>query len=358
MPGVVLFGATGYTGRRTAHALARRGVEFKIVGRSRAKLERLAEETGGPEIAQADASDLQALCSAVEGSRVLVTCVGPFVELGETAIEAALATGCHYVDSCGEHNFVARLIELYGQRARSREIAVAPALGFDEVPADVALALACEGMDSPEAVVTYALPSTASTGTLRTTLHILASEGTWFEEGRPVRVSAGDHTRWAPMPPPLGVRLSTAFPFAIGALAPLHIDFRSFKTFVTAGRPQYLGLRAGRPLLKAALSTSWGRRASEVVLSRLPEGPGDEARRKRWTILAEVSSDKGWRNVVVKGSDLYGVSAEFLAAGAETMLAENFEAKGVLSPVQSVGLDRLQKEMMDLGVTIETYESG
>jgi short subunit dehydrogenase-like uncharacterized protein len=358
MPGVVLFGATGYTGRLTAHALARRDLDFKIVGRNRAKLERLSSATGGPEIAIAEVGDVDALSRALEGARVLVSCVGPFVELGDTAVEAALRAGCHYIDSSGEQDFIARLIDRHGDRARAEGIALAPALGFDEVPADVAISLACEGLESPHSVLTYAVPSAGSAGTVRSALGILTSHGSRVDEGRSVPVRAGESTRWAPMPPPLGVRLSTAFPFAIGRLAPLHIDFASLQTFVTTGRPQYLALRAARPLLTAASGMPWGRRLGDIALSRLPEGPGEAARRKPWTVLAEARSGQRWKNVVVMGRDLYGASAEFLAAGTEAFLEEHFEATGVVSPVQSVGLDRLQKEMIELSVTIETYESG
>jgi len=358
MPGVVLFGATGFTGRLTAHEMARRGLDFKIAGRDRTKLKRLSAETGNPEFAVAEVGDVDALTKTLEGARVLVTCVGPFVELGDTAVEAALRAGCHYIDSTGEQEFIARLIAGYAERARAAGTAIAPALGFDEVPADVAVALACEGMDAPEAVVTYALPSTGSAGTIRTALGILTSKGEWIEDGRFTTMWAGDSTRWAPMPPPLGVRLSTAFPFAIARLAPLHTDFAGLQTFATVGRPQYIGLRLARRPLQAAMATAWGRSAADLAASRLPVGPGEAARQKRWTVLAEAKSGQRARNVVVTGRDIYGLSASFLAAGAEALLAEEFGAAGVLSPVQAVGLDRLQKEMIDLGVTIETHESG
>ena len=44
---IALYGATGYTGRLTAAELAKAKVEFVISGRSRAKLEALAEQLGG-----------------------------------------------------------------------------------------------------------------------------------------------------------------------------------------------------------------------------------------------------------------------------------------------------------------------
>ena len=358
MPEVVLFGATGYTGRLTAQALAARGVEFKIVGRNRAKLEQLGRATGNPEIAVAEVGDVDALARAVDDARVLVTCVGPFVELGDTAVEAALRAGCHYIDSTGEQEFIARLVERYGDRARSAGIALAPALGFDEVPADVAITIACEGMREPDSVVTYAVPSTGSVGTIKSGFGILMTEGSRVEGGRFTTMRAGDKTRWAPMPPPLGVRLSTAFPFAIARLAPLHIDFNSFETFATVGRPQYFALKLGRAPLRAVFGNAWARRLADEVMGRLPEGPGAAARLKPWTVLVEARSGQRWRNVVVMGRDVYGASAALLAAGAEALLREDFDETGVVSPVQAVGLDRLEKEMIELSVTIETYESG
>lgn len=151
--------------------------------------------------------------------------------------------------------------------------------------------------------------------------------------------------------------MSTTFPFAIARLAPLHSDFARLQTFATVRRPQYVGLKLMRPALRAIMGTAWGKNAADRATSRLPAGPSEAARQKRWTVLAEARSGQRRRNVVIMGRDIYGVSASFLAAGAEAFLAEEFGATGVLSPVQAVGLHRLQKEMIDLGVTIETYES-
>ncbi|MBW3653632.1 MAG: saccharopine dehydrogenase NADP-binding domain-containing protein, partial [Actinobacteria bacterium] len=129
MPDIVLFGATGYTGRLTAHALARRGASFAIAGRDRAKLEQLAATTGGPEVREAAVGDVTGLAAAIEDAKVMITCVGPFVALGDTAVEAALRARVHYIDSTGEGVFVDRLIAR-DRSARSAGIAMAPALGF------------------------------------------------------------------------------------------------------------------------------------------------------------------------------------------------------------------------------------
>jgi short subunit dehydrogenase-like uncharacterized protein len=356
VPDILLFGATGYTGRLTAHALARSGLSFGIAGRNQQKLEMLAAETAEPEVRLAQVGDTRSLVRALDGVRVLITCVGPFIDLGGTAVEAALNAGVHYIDSTGEVTFVARLIERSDAAARERRIAMATAMGFDEVPADVAVSLACAGMDNPSAVLTYAVPTTGSVGTIRSALGILSSTGVGIDDGLWIDVRAGEEQRWSPMPPPLGVRLSTSAPFAIARLAPLHTYFDSLKVFMTIGRARLAALKAGLPLLRGMVGSSAGRAAMDFALKRLPEGPSTRARSAKWTVLAEARSSGKWRNVAVVGRDVYGFTAELLAAGAGVMARGDYDRTGVLSPVQAMGLDFLQNELREQGAMIQTYD--
>ena len=356
MPDILLFGATGYTGRLTAEALARKGASFAIAGRNKAKLYALADETDGPEVRIAAVGDERALVSALEDVKVLITCVGPFVELGATAVEAALQAKVHYIDSTGEGPFVSSLIQRDGD-ARAAGIVMAPCMGFDEVPADVAATLATEGFTKPELVLTYAVGLGASKGTLRSALGIATSEGQWVRDGRPVLVRAGNERRWAPMPAPLGPKPAVGFPLAEGFLAPLHLDLDSLKVFVTSGTLQRLGIDYALPVLGKVLQRSWGQRITDLALRPLPEGPTEEQRAKnKWTVLAEASAGKQWRNVAIQGRDVYGLTAEFLAAAAMRMAADDFEGAGVKAPVDAVGLETLQKEMLANDVSIDIYE--
>ena len=354
MPDVVLFGATGYTGRLTARALARRGADFAVAGRDVAKLERLARETGAGAAHRAVAGDVDALVRALDGARVLVTCVGPFVTLGDTAAEAAVRAGVHYVDSTGEGAFVARLLERYDARARDAGVAMAPALGFDEVPADVVATIATAGIDDPTLAPTYALPSAGSAGTVRSALGILASEGRALRGGRSVPVRAGECTRWAPMPAPLGVRRAMSFPLASGFVVPLHLRLRGLETYVTTTRARSALAGAARPLLRALHASAAGRAALDRVVARLPEGPDDDARaRSRWTILAEARGPGAWRNVVATGTDPYGLTAETLAQAALEMARPGFGRAGVIAPVDALGLDVAERTLVSAGVAID-----
>lgn len=354
MADILLYGATGYTGRLTARALLERGANFALAGRNKDKLADLARTVGDPEMHVVPSGDRAALVQALDGAKVLLTCVGPFMALGETAVAAALEAGVHYLDSTGEGPFIASLIER-DEQARTAGIAMAPAMGFDEVPGDLACTLAAEGLDEPTLHVTYALPKTASAGTLRSIIGIVSSTGPWVENGRNREVRAGEEARWAPMPHPLGPRRAASFPLALCHLTPRHIEARSLRTYVTSGRAESLAMRAGVPLLGQLVKTPV-KGLLEKLVDTQPEGPDDEARATgKWTILVEARSDSGWRNIVVTGTDVYGLTAETLAAGAVRMSSNEFTGRGVLAPSEVLGSEATKEELMRFGVTFDAY---
>ncbi|MDQ3784834.1 MAG: saccharopine dehydrogenase NADP-binding domain-containing protein [Actinomycetota bacterium] len=360
MTDILLFGASGHTGRLTARALADRGASFGVAGRDPPALADVAHATGAQDVRRADATDLGSLVRALRGVRVLISCAGPFVDMGRAAAEAALRAGVHYLDSSGEPAWVARLLGL-DAAARNQGIAMAPAMGWDEVPGDIAATLALsppngsrEPMESADLTITYALPSQASTGTLRSAVRIIGAPGVWMRAGRPIRIRAGQTHRWAPMPPPLGVRSSLAWPLAEAHLAPLHLPLASLRTFVTAGPPVGTGMRILRPALPLLAAP---RRADAVaaLLRRsvvAPSGPDGG----RWTILAEGGSPQGHKNVVMMGRDPYGLTAGMLATGARAMAQPGFGVTGVVAPVQAVGLGKLQAELVRMGVVTHIQE--
>jgi short subunit dehydrogenase-like uncharacterized protein len=357
MPDVLLFGATGYTGRLTAHSLARRGASFVVAGRDAVKLERLQSETGAADVRVAAVGDVDALVHALRDVRVMITCVGPFMQLGETAVRAALEAGVHYVDSTGEGPFIRSLIDDRHHDAVRAGIAMAPAMGFDEVPGDVVATMAASGIRDAELVLTYAVPPVPSAGTLRSMLDIVASPGNWILNGRAHAVRTGEEDRWAPMPPPLGPRRGTAFPLAIGHLAPLHLELTTFKTFVTVGAAERVGLKAFAPALRAALAVPGGRSVIERLIARASEGPDETARASsKFTILGEAMGPDGWKNVALTGRDHYGLTAELLAAGALRMAEDGYDSTGVLSPVQAVGLELLQTELEKQGCELASWQ--
>ena len=276
MPDVLLFGATGYTGRLTAEALGRRDASFVVAGRDLRSLEELATRTGAADARRAEVGDVEALTAALADCKAIITCVGPFGALGDTAAEAAIRAGVHYVDSTGELDFIDHLITNYGPRATAAGIVMAPSMGFDEVPSDVALSLAVDGLDRPEAVVTYALPTHASTGTLRTMVAgIATTKARWIRDGHPEEVATGSRSRWAPMPPPLGPKLGMSVPLAEGRLAPLHLELGSLELYMTVGRAQAVAMRVGMPVANVALRSGVVKRVLDKALDFRSGGPSE-----------------------------------------------------------------------------------
>jgi len=147
---VVVFGATGVTGRRVAAYLAERagevGASWAVAGRDPAKLDRVLGEVGvtAPETIVADVGDPASLAAMASRTRVVLNLVGPYTLYGKPVIEACLANGSHYVDLTGEIPFVRRTIDAFHDRAAAAGVKVVQVSGFEALPPDLSVLLAAE----------------------------------------------------------------------------------------------------------------------------------------------------------------------------------------------------------------------
>jgi short subunit dehydrogenase-like uncharacterized protein len=147
---VVVFGATGVTGRRVAAHLAERaqevGARWAVAGRDPAKLERILGEVGvtAPATIVADVSDPESLAAMAARTRVVLNLVGPYTLYSQPVIEACVANGAHYADLTGEMPFARRMIDAYHDRAVTGGLKVVQASGFEALPPDLAVLLAAE----------------------------------------------------------------------------------------------------------------------------------------------------------------------------------------------------------------------
>lgn len=147
---VVVFGATGVTGRRVAAYLAGRaretGASWAAAGRDPDKVERVLREIGveAPETLAADVSDPASLAAMAGRTRVVLDLVGPYTLHGGPVIEACIAGGAHYVDLTGEIPFVRRTIDANHERAEAAGVKVVQVCGFEALPPDLSVLLAAE----------------------------------------------------------------------------------------------------------------------------------------------------------------------------------------------------------------------
>jgi short subunit dehydrogenase-like uncharacterized protein len=127
------------------------------------------------------------------------------------------------------------------------------------------------------------------------------------------------------------------------------------RTFVTADEAGRFVLRLAATVMQRLASASAGRAAIGRALLRAVSRPRRE-RRAPWTILAEARCPGGRRNVTLTGSDPYALSAELLSAGAVALARDGHGPRGVLSPVQALGIQRLRRELARNRVEIRVYE--
>ncbi|WP_135212327.1 saccharopine dehydrogenase family protein [Vitreimonas flagellata] len=141
---VVVYGATGFTGRLVAeHLLKTYGAEGQVrwamAGRDPAKLRAVAAEIGAPAsvpLIEANARDAASLEALAKRARTIITTVGPYQLYGEPLLAACAKVGTDYVDLCGEPNWMQAMIAKYDATAKQSGARIVFSCGFDSIPFD------------------------------------------------------------------------------------------------------------------------------------------------------------------------------------------------------------------------------
>lgn len=155
---VIVFGATGFTGRFVVEEVARCAAEtpggsppltWAVAGRSRRRLEEVLNQAAGRlsmpelrtdiEVIVADVSIEESLAIMCQQGQVILNCVGPYRFYGEPVVKACVENGAHYLDICGEPQFLERMQLEYHTKALDRGVYVIGSCGFDSIPADLGI---------------------------------------------------------------------------------------------------------------------------------------------------------------------------------------------------------------------------
>lgn len=337
---ITVYGATGFTGGLIARELKRLGADFLVAGRDPRKLEALSGELGGVPFKAVRADDPAGLRELLEPCSVVVACAGPFSLHGEPVVAAATDTGTHYLDTTGEQPFMRMVFDRYGQRAAETGAVLVSGMGFDYLPGDMIAALTAEGMGPlEEIVVAYCVHGFAPThGTALSGLEIMRggdlvwSDGDW----RPAPRNANGG-RWR-FPEPLGEQRMLRYPAGEQITVPRHVDTARVRTLLNGMvvPPRLMPVAAAAsPLLGLAMRTPL-RGAMGALIRRLPAAPSEEDRKKaRFTISCEARGASGSRRGIVRGGDVYGLTAVSLAHGAQLCADPGYDRKGAMAPAQA-----------------------
>ncbi len=171
---VVVYGASGYTGRLICEYLREYNVPFVAAGRDEGRLKSSMAsnvagiETADYEVVQAG-HDVESLKGLFDGASVVCNTVGPFRTHGPEVVEACLATGTHYLDTTGEQDWLVTCDTTYGADFAAKGLLLAPGVAQMYTTGEIAAELCLEtpGLDTLDIAVFWGgSPTIASTLTI------------------------------------------------------------------------------------------------------------------------------------------------------------------------------------------------
>jgi short subunit dehydrogenase-like uncharacterized protein len=373
---VILFGASGYTGRLVAeHLLTTYGaagnLRWAMAGRDQAKLEGVRDRIGGPAslpVLTADAADQGALRALAARAMVVITTVGPYQTYGGPLVAACADAGTDYVDLCGESHWIAAMIAAHEARAKETGARLVFSCGFDSIPLDLGVYFAQE-----HATAVLGAPAPRVRGRVRGIEGGLS--GGTLASGMATMLAARRD-------PAVGAVLADPFALTPGFRGPAQPD----------GDHIYFDEAAGgwaAPFMMAGINTKavhrtnfllghpWGRdfQYDEMLLSaeepksggagfavdptlKPGEGPSAEARESGWYDLLFIAqaADGRTARVSVKG-DMdpgYGSTARMLAESAVCLVRDTPRAVtpgGCWTPAAAMGDILIARLSANAGLT-------
>jgi short subunit dehydrogenase-like uncharacterized protein len=170
---VVVYGASGYTGRLVCEYLREFNVPFIAAGRDKARIAEALETVPGIGTVEHEIVEVEhavgPLTELFDGASVVCNMVGPFATYGAEVVEACLATGCHYLDTTGEQDWLIAAEAAYGARMAAAGLLLAPGVAQMYTTGEIAAQLCLEqpGLDTLDILVFWkGAPTVASTRTI------------------------------------------------------------------------------------------------------------------------------------------------------------------------------------------------
>ena len=141
---IIVFGASGYTGRLVAEYLAQEypndDFSWAMAGRSLEKLAAVRTEMGISEdvaLLEVDVANADSVQQMVTSCRVVITTVGPYQLYGDELVKQCVEHGTDYVDLTGEPSWMHGTIARYSAAAKASGARIVHSCGFDSIPFDL-----------------------------------------------------------------------------------------------------------------------------------------------------------------------------------------------------------------------------
>jgi short subunit dehydrogenase-like uncharacterized protein len=382
---IVVFGATGFTGALTAEYLARHApaeTRWALAGRSQSKLEDVRRRLAAvnPACAElpllrADVTDPGSLRAVAEGTRVVITTVGPYIRYGEPLVAACATAGTDYVDLTGEPEFVDRMWLGYHEQAEASGARIVHSCGFDSIPYDLGVQFTVEQLPEgvPISVEGFMRVNAAiSGGTYQSAIEILGGLRSSAKLGRERRAREGDPggrrvkgISGKPHPDEFAGGWVVPFPTidpqtvlrSARALDRYGPDFSYSHYAVVGPLPMVVGLGVAAGI-GVALAQIPPTRDLMLKLMSSGEGPSEEKRAKSWFRVRFEARSGGRRiRTQVSGGDPgYGETSKMLAESALCLAHDDLPSlSGQLTPAVAMG-DALRRRLVAAGIKFEVLD--
>ncbi len=284
---ILLYGATGYTGKLIAREARAKHASVVLAGRNADKLKAVATPLGLPWRAF-DLADRARLDAALEDVAVVLSAAGPFSATARPMADACLRRGAHYLDITGEIDVFERLAARDAEAKRAG-VTLLPGVGFDVVPSDcLAAHLKRRLPDATDLTIYLSAGPNISRGTAKTMIEGIAGGARARRDGRLVTLRR----------PNMG-----SCDFGRGERPTIQIGWGDVSTaFHSTGIPNIEVHFAAAPALRALarvpgpvrslLALSPAQRLLKAMVDRQPEGPSEEARLEGQAVLVAAATNK------------------------------------------------------------------
>lgn len=394
---IVLWGATGYTGRLVASELAQHReapkIRLALGGRDKSKLERVAAELSPHKLAElsiitGDAGDSASLQAIAAKARVVCTTVGPYAKYGSGLVAACAAQGTHYCDLTGEVQWMRRMIDAHHEEAERTGARIVHACGFDSIPSDLGVFMVQERLMRQLGKPAVRITGYLGEGTMGVSGGTIASAMNLAEEmGRDpsLRKLMVNPFALDPAPPPLkesiadrdpaGIQYDRTLkvftcPFVMGPVNTRIVrrthallgrpwgrefHYREVQSFPASPKGFSLAMIAtgGLYMMTGVLGIPSLRKIAASKLPKPGEGPSAEERRRGFFVYRFVGE-----TAVLSGEPVteslgivsdhrdpgYGSTSVMLSESALCLALDDLPAKGgVLTPASSMGMTLVER---------------
>ncbi|GAB3047761.1 hypothetical protein GCM10027053_02110 [Intrasporangium mesophilum] len=363
---VIVYGASGYTGRLICEYLREFNVPFVAAGRDKDKLnEAMAQNVAGIETAnfeiQTVEHSVEALTELFRGASVVCNTVGPFARFGPEVVEASLAAGVHYLDTTGEQDWLIRCDEKYGADFAAAGLLLAPGVAQMYTTGEIAAQLCLEtpGLDTLDIAVFWSgSPTIASTQSIL--VNAAMSKAYYLEQNA--------YQEWDPdaglyqLAIPGQHELALALPWG-GTSHPVWFrrDPRVANVRVLGGvlnKPLMLGVPQ---IVAAALEATKDldpdakyaalKATAEQVMNQMP--PRENPRLNKSLDSVHASGPLGRAHCVIHGNQNYKQTGALQAYAAYSLLQQPPHRAGFASACQAFGHRELLGVLRSFGLVME-----